>query len=433
MYFRGTIFKYLKQKIWLTTKNNLINYNYIHPTIAFYVLFNKFLYFSSFKRDNDNTVPVISSPKITRIIGVPSKSLYNDLKIKRAVQMRTPVQYACTGGDVKVQVQSIGQNLQQLAAANSVSESRINDNGEMSRFVKREDLQSDKADRNQRDQQKYSGLTNYSDNWKSSGILSENSPKLRHTATGYSANTKITKRATFVKPNDFVERKMSKEILYSRPVCSYPCLIGLALKSSPSGFMCVSDIIRFVYINFPYFQKSTEQWRRHIRQNLNENTLFLTMDGEPAGGHDSGSPLQINLLWRVNPSRACEVDDAIAAWVRTDPLPKKSMFYPQQFETLVKDVMHTSNKSVFAGSSSRRKGGKSDVINSSSSEKEGENPFELVTSTLEEIETRLEEQVLSGVPRKHRAICLQESGETAISPHGVSSSTLIERRNHGSI
>jgi len=347
--------------------------------------------------------------------------------------MRTPVQYACTGADVKVQVQSIDtnerQNLQQLAA-NSVSESGINYNGEMPRFVKREDLQNDHADRNLREQQKYSGLTNYSGKWKSTGILPENSPKLRHTATGSSVNTKITKRATFVKP--FVDRKMSKEILYSRPICSYPCLIGLALKSSPNGFMCMGDIFRFVYINFPYFQKSTEKWRRHIRLNLNENTLFLTMDDEPTSEYDSGSPLQTNLLWRVNPSRACEVDDAISAWVRTDPLPKKSMFCPQLYETLVKDV--TSNKSMFAGSRGRRNGGDSDVIiNSSSSENEGENPFELVTLTLEEIETRLEEQESSGVPRKLRAICLQKSGETAISPHGVSSSPLIERRNHGSI
>jgi len=134
------------------------------------------------------------------------------------------------------------------------------------------------------------------------------------------------------------------------------------------------------------------------------------MDDEPTSESDSGSPLQTNIFGGVNLSRACEVSDAIAAWVRKDPLPKKTMFYPQRFETFVKEVMHTSNKSMF-GSSGRRNGdnfggrwiensarsdsgntgnsegsGNSDVMNNCSSQKEGENPFELVTLMLEEID-----------------------------------------------
>lgn len=74
------------------------------------------------------------------------------------------------------------------------------------------------------------------------------------------------------------------------------------------------------------------------------------MDQEPTGELNLESPLQTNLMWWVNPSRAYEV---IAAWVQTDPLPKDTMFHPQRFETLVKDVMYNPNKSTF-GDSGRR-------------------------------------------------------------------------------
>jgi len=55
------------------------------------------------------------------------------------------------------------------------------------------------------------------------------------------------------------------------------------------------------------------------------------------------------------PPRAYEVEDAIAAWVQKDPLPKETIFNSQRFEILVKDVMYNLNKSTF-GNIGRRNG-----------------------------------------------------------------------------
>jgi len=121
--------------------------------------------------------------------------------------------------------------------------------------------------------------------------------------------TDTSKRVTFVRPNDLVERKMPKETLCPRHIYSYPGLIGLALKNSSNGLMYISDIFKFMSVNFPYYRKSTERWQYYIRQNLNEKTLFLTIDQEPTNNQfDLESPFQTNLMWRVNPSKVYEVD-----------------------------------------------------------------------------------------------------------------------------
>lgn len=115
----------------------------------------------------------------------------------------------------------------------------------------------------------------------------------------------------------------------------------------------MDDVFKFVSMNFPYFRKSTERCRLYIRQNLNEKTLFLTMDQKPTGEFDLESPLQTNLMWWVNPSRAYEVDDAIGC--KRTSCRKKPCSIFVRFETLVKDVMYNPNKSTF-GDSGRHNG-----------------------------------------------------------------------------
>jgi len=56
-----------------------------------------------------------------------------------------------------------------------------------------------------------------------------------------------------------VERKLKKKNTYSRTTCSYPCLIGLALKIALIGHVFIKKIFKFVCTHyFPYFRNSTE-------------------------------------------------------------------------------------------------------------------------------------------------------------------------------
>lgn len=69
---------------------------------------------------------MMSSPKIRyqNYRSSQQESPYGDLKINRSVKIRTPVWYACTGGDVKVEVQPVDineqQNPRQLAATTAL-------------------------------------------------------------------------------------------------------------------------------------------------------------------------------------------------------------------------------------------------------------------------------------------------------------------------
>ncbi|GMT03846.1 hypothetical protein PENTCL1PPCAC_26020, partial [Pristionchus entomophagus] len=41
---------------------------------------------------------------------------------------------------------------------------------------------------------------------------------------------------------------------------SYPNLVALALKSSPTGYLLVCDIYNFICDNFPYFRTANPVW-----------------------------------------------------------------------------------------------------------------------------------------------------------------------------
>lgn len=114
--------------------------------------------------------------------------------------------------------------------------------------------------------QKSSKLKNNSNKWKSLKISLENSLNLKKlcvkTAVGSCTNITIarqSKRVNFVRSKDVVERKLKKKDTYSRTTCSYPCLIGLALKTALIGHMFIRKIFEFVCTHyFPYFRNSTE-------------------------------------------------------------------------------------------------------------------------------------------------------------------------------
>ena len=62
---------------------------------------------------------------------------------------------------------------------------------------------------------------------------------------------------------------------YEKPPYSFPCLIGLALQSTPNGRMSVAQIYDYVMHHFPYFRTAKAGWKNSVRHNLSLNKVRI--------------------------------------------------------------------------------------------------------------------------------------------------------------
>jgi forkhead box protein N len=66
--------------------------------------------------------------------------------------------------------------------------------------------------------------------------------------------------------------------LGKKPPYSFPCLIGLALRSGETGRMSVSQIYDHITGNFPYFRSAKAGWKNSVRHNLSLNKIFCKLE-----------------------------------------------------------------------------------------------------------------------------------------------------------
>ncbi|KAL3234433.1 Uncharacterized protein RNJ44_03195 [Nakaseomyces bracarensis] len=72
------------------------------------------------------------------------------------------------------------------------------------------------------------------------------------------------------KPNT----KPQKPKTYSKPKDSYATLITKAILSNPNGEMSLSEILKYISSEYPYFENSTLDWPNSVRHNLSVNKKF---------------------------------------------------------------------------------------------------------------------------------------------------------------
>ena len=65
-----------------------------------------------------------------------------------------------------------------------------------------------------------------------------------------------------------------KETGFPKPAHSYSSLIALALKSSHTGSMSVSEIYKFMREHYPYFKTAPAGWKNSVRHSLWHNKSF---------------------------------------------------------------------------------------------------------------------------------------------------------------
>mmetsp|Transcript_26842 Transcript_26842/g.70478 ORF Transcript_26842/g.70478 Transcript_26842/m.70478 type:complete len:384 (-) Transcript_26842:544-1695(-) len=65
---------------------------------------------------------------------------------------------------------------------------------------------------------------------------------------------------------------------HEKPPYSFPCLIGLALQSAPTGRMSVAQIYDYIMGHFPYFRTAKAGWKNSVRHNLSLNKFFCKLE-----------------------------------------------------------------------------------------------------------------------------------------------------------
>ncbi|XP_041920549.1 forkhead box protein N1 [Alosa sapidissima] len=122
------------------------------------------------------------------------------------------------------------------------------------------------------------------------------------------------------------------EMLYPKPIYSYSILIFMALRSSQTGSLPVSEIYSFMTEHFPYFKTAPDGWKNSVRHNLSLNKCFEKVDNK------SGHASRKGCLWALNPAKVGKMQEELQKWRRKDPLTiRKSMARPDELDHLLED------------------------------------------------------------------------------------------------
>lgn len=82
-----------------------------------------------------------------------------------------------------------------------------------------------------------------------------------------------------------------------KPPYSYVALCAMAIHSSASKMMTLSQIYKFITDNFPFYQKNSTKWQNSLRHNLSFNDCFIkVLRGTEHGGKGS--------YWTLHPDCA---------------------------------------------------------------------------------------------------------------------------------
>ncbi|XP_040902772.1 forkhead box protein N1 [Toxotes jaculatrix] len=118
--------------------------------------------------------------------------------------------------------------------------------------------------------------------------------------------------------------------LFPKPIYSYSILIFMALKSSKTGSLPVSEIYSFMTEHFPYFKTAPDGWKNSVRHNLSLNKCFEKVENK------NGSSSRKGCLWALNPAKVEKMQEELHKWRRKDPITvRRSMARPEDLDRLL--------------------------------------------------------------------------------------------------
>ncbi|XP_023279823.1 forkhead box protein N1-like isoform X1 [Seriola lalandi dorsalis] len=118
--------------------------------------------------------------------------------------------------------------------------------------------------------------------------------------------------------------------LFPKPIYSYSILIFMALKSSKTGSLPVSEIYSFMTEHFPYFKTAPDGWKNSVRHNLSLNKCFEKVENK------NGTSSRKGCLWALNPAKVEKMQEELHKWRRKDPITvRRSMARPEDLNRLL--------------------------------------------------------------------------------------------------
>ncbi|XP_029372805.1 forkhead box protein N1 isoform X2 [Echeneis naucrates] len=120
--------------------------------------------------------------------------------------------------------------------------------------------------------------------------------------------------------------------IFPKPIYSYSILIFMALKSSKTGSLPVSEIYSFMTEHFPYFKTAPDGWKNSVRHNLSLNKCFEKVENK------NGNSSRKGCLWALNPAKVEKMQEELHKWRRKDPMTvRRSMARPEDLDRLIGD------------------------------------------------------------------------------------------------